>query len=96
MMAIWFRRTVFAFGMHLDQDLLCAHDLDNLTHVGARLLKQTQLLAQQAHSRVVVVPLRFQSAEDGLTLDDLELHALDLVVKEGIERHIGRSNGVRH
>jgi len=34
-------RTVFAFGMHLDQDLLCAHDLDNLTHVRSRLLEQT-------------------------------------------------------
>jgi hypothetical protein len=42
--------TVFAFGMHLDQDLLCAHDLDDLTHIGSRLLEQAQLLAQQAHS----------------------------------------------
>jgi hypothetical protein len=46
MMAVLFGRTVFAFGMHLDQDLLCAHDLDNLADVGARLLKQAQLLAQ--------------------------------------------------
>jgi len=34
--------------------------------------------------------LRFKSAEDCLTLDDLELHALDLVVEEGVERHVGR------
>ena len=45
-MASLFEHTVFAFGMHLDQDLLCAHDLDNLTYVGSRLLEQTQLLAQ--------------------------------------------------
>lgn len=40
------RRTVFALGVDLDQDLLCAHDLDDLTNVGARLLEQAQLLTQ--------------------------------------------------
>lgn len=49
-MASLFEHTVFAFGMHLDQDLLCAHNLDDLTHIGSRLLEQAQLLAQQAHS----------------------------------------------
>jgi hypothetical protein len=42
-----------------------------------------------ATSRVVVVPLSFQSSQNSLTLDDLELPALDLVVKEAIERHDG-------
>jgi hypothetical protein len=32
--------------------------------------------------------LRFKSPEDGLALDDLELHALDLVVEEAVERHL--------
>ena len=45
-----FEPTVFAFGMHLDQDLLCAHDLDDLTNVGAGLLEQAQFFTQQAHS----------------------------------------------
>jgi hypothetical protein len=42
-----------------------------------------------ATSRVVVVSLSFQSSQNSLTLDDLELPALDLVVKEAIERHGG-------
>jgi hypothetical protein len=40
-----------------------------------------------ATSRVVVVSLSFQSSQNSLTLDDLELPTLDLVVKEAIERH---------
>jgi len=33
--------------------------------------------------------LGFEAAEDGLTLDDFELHALYLIVEEGVERHDG-------
>lgn len=40
-------------------------------------------------SGVVVISLGFQSPENSLTLDDLELHALDLVVEEAVERHDG-------
>ena len=46
------------------------------------------LLRRPNTSRVVIVPLRFKSAEDCLALDDLELHALDLVVEEAVERHL--------
>lgn len=45
-------------------------------------------LLQRPHtSGIVIVSLRFKSPEDCLPLDDLELHALDLVVKEAVERH---------
>jgi hypothetical protein len=48
--------------------------------------------------RVVVISLSFQSSQNRLALDDLELHALDLVVKEAIQRHdcgCVRDNGER-
>ncbi|MBE3047398.1 hypothetical protein IMZ48_33770 [Candidatus Bathyarchaeota archaeon] len=51
------RLTILPLGMHLDEDLLGAHHLDNLAHVGARLLQETELLAEQPHARVVIVPL---------------------------------------
>jgi hypothetical protein len=38
-------------------------------------------------SRVVIIPLSFQSSQNSLTLDDLELHALDLIMEEAIQRH---------
>jgi hypothetical protein len=41
----------------------------------------------QYTSRVVIIPLGLQSSQNGLSLDDLELHALDLVVKEAVQRH---------
>jgi len=33
--------------------------------------------------------LGFEATEDGLALDDLELHALDLVLEEAVECHGG-------
>jgi hypothetical protein len=38
-------------------------------------------------SGIVIIPLGLQSSQNSLSLDDLELHALDLVVKEAVERH---------
>jgi hypothetical protein len=38
--------TVFALRVHLDEYLLCAHDLDDLSDVGPRLLQQTELFSQ--------------------------------------------------
>jgi CheY-specific phosphatase CheX len=38
-------------------------------------------------SGVVIISLSFQSAKNGLTLDNLELHALDFIVKEAVQRH---------
>ena len=75
--------------MHLDEHLLCAHDLDDLANIGTRLLKQAELFSEEAHPRVVVIPLCFETAEDSLTLEDLELHRLDLIVVVVIERHLG-------
>lgn len=86
------RRTIFAFWVHLDEDLLGAHDLDDLTDIGARLLQQAELFSQESHAGVVVVALGFESAESGLTLEDLEFHRLDLVVVVLVERHLGRSS----
>lgn len=80
-------RTVFPLGVHLDEHLLGAHHLDDLADVRARLLQQAQLLPEQAYPRVVVIALGFETAEDGLTLEDLELHRLDLVVVVVVERH---------
>lgn len=73
--------------MNLDQDLFCAHDLDDFADVGARLLQQPQLLPEKSHSRVVVVSLGFETAQDGLALEDLQLHGLDLVLVVAVERH---------
>lgn len=74
--------------MHLDEHLLCAHNLDDLTNIGTRLLKQAELFSEEAHPRVVVIALCFETAENSLTLEDLELHRLDLVVVVVIERHL--------
>lgn len=82
-----FKHTVFPFRMYLDEDLLGAHHLDDFADVRARLLQQAQLLAEQPYARVVVIALGFETAEDGLTLEDLELHRLDLVVVIVVERH---------
>jgi hypothetical protein len=38
-------------------------------------------------SGVVIISLSFQSAQNGLALDNLELHALDLIVKEAVQSH---------
>jgi hypothetical protein len=73
--------------MDLDKHLLGAHDLYYLTDIRPRLLQQAELFPQQAHPGVVVVPLGFEATQLGLALDDLELHRLDLVVEEGVERH---------
>ncbi|KAI6764693.1 hypothetical protein HG531_012580 [Fusarium graminearum] len=82
-------RTIFAFWVHLDENLLGAHNLDDLTNIGSGLLQQTQLFSQQSYSGVVVVSLGFKTTKRGLTLEDLELHRLDLVVVVLVERHPG-------
>ena len=38
-------RTVFAFRMDFDEDLLGPHDLDHLTHVRAWLLQEAELFS---------------------------------------------------
>lgn len=38
--------TIFALGVHFDQDLLGAHDLDDFTDIGPRLLEKAKLFAQ--------------------------------------------------
>ena len=38
--------TIFALRVHFDEHLLRAHDLDDLTNVGPRLLQQTELFSQ--------------------------------------------------
>jgi hypothetical protein len=81
------RLTVFSFGMYLDEDLFCAHNLDNLSYVRSWLLQKTKLFPQQPNPRVVVVALRLESSENGLSLKNLELHRLDLVVVVVVERH---------
>lgn len=75
--------------MDLDKDLLGAHDLDNLADVGARLLQETEFFTQQSYARIVIVSLCLEAAKSCLTLEDLELHRLDLVVVVFVERHGG-------
>lgn len=43
--------------MYLDENLLSAHHLDDLTNIGTGLLQQPKLLAEEPHARVVVIPL---------------------------------------
>lgn len=52
-----------------------------------RLAAASLRMRDQLASRVVVVSLCFQSSQNRLPLNDLKLHALDLVVKETIQRH---------
>ena len=75
--------------MDLDQDFLGAHNLDDLSDVGTRLLQQAKLLPQEPDAGVVVVPLGLETTQRSLTLEDLELHRLDLVVVVLVERHGG-------
>lgn len=42
---------VLSLWLHLDQDLLLAHQLDHLAHVRPRLMQQPQLLLQLSHCR---------------------------------------------
>jgi hypothetical protein len=49
--------TVFSFWVHLHQNLLGAHHLDDFTDVRAGLLKQAKLFPQQTHPGVVVIAL---------------------------------------
>ena len=86
-------RTVLPLGVNLHEDLLRAHDLDNLPHVRARLLQQAQLFTQQSHARVVVVPLSFEAAQHSLALEDFQLHGLDLIVVVVFERHVEDRRG---
>lgn len=81
------KHTVFPFRVYLDEDLLGAHHLDDFADVRAGLLQEAQLLAEEAYPRVVIIALSFETAENGLTLEDLELHRLDLVVIIVVERH---------
>lgn len=76
--------------MHLDEDLLGAHDLDDLADVGARLLQQAQLVSEQSDAGVVVIALGLEAAQSSLPLEDLELHGLDLIVIVLVQRHLGR------
>ncbi len=73
--------------MYLDENLFRAHHLDDLANVRAGLLQEAQLFPEQPYPRVVVIALSFETTEDGLTLEDLELHRLDLVVIVIVERH---------
>ena len=86
---------VFALRVDLDEYLFCAHHFHDLADVGARLLEQAEFLAEEPHARVVVVALGFEAAEFGLTLDDVEFHAFDLVMEEAVERHGGGTWGGR-
>jgi len=81
--------TILALRVYLDQNLFCAHDLHDLPHVRAWLLEKAELLAQEPHPRIIVIPLRFETSENGLALEDLQLHRLDLVVVVTVERHLG-------
>lgn len=80
--------------MHLNEDLLGAHGLDDLTDVRAGLLQQAELFSEQAHAGVVVVALSLEATKGGLSLEDLELHRLDLVVVVLVERHRDGTRGV--
>lgn len=40
---------ILAFWIHLDQYLVLPHDLDNLSHIRARLLQELKLLPQKPH-----------------------------------------------
>lgn len=84
----WDRLTVFSFGVHLYKNLLGAHDFDDFTNVGARLLEESKLLAEEPYARVVVVPLGFKTSQNSLPFEDLELHRLDLVLIIVVERHL--------
>lgn len=62
-----------------------ATEMSVLMLVAATTSKQ----ASKHTSRVIIIPLCFQPAQHCLALDDLELHALNLVMEEAIERHFG-------
>jgi hypothetical protein len=61
--------------------------------MGAWLLKKVKLLPQQTDARVVVVALSFETAENSLTLEYLQLHGLYFVVVVWIEGHLVRQVG---
>lgn len=56
-------------------------EMSALTLMAAKMNKHTP--------GVIVISLCFQSAQHCLALNDLELHALDLVVEEAVKRHFG-------
>lgn len=43
--------------MYLDENLLSTHHLDYLANIGTGLLQEAELLAEEPHARVVVIPL---------------------------------------
>ena len=72
----------------MNQAVVGAPTLLSVDELWAISIYTPDLLQRPNTSRIVIVSLRFKSPEDCLALDDLELHALDLVVEEAVERHL--------
>mmetsp|Transcript_14257 Transcript_14257/g.38666 ORF Transcript_14257/g.38666 Transcript_14257/m.38666 type:complete len:215 (+) Transcript_14257:983-1627(+) len=84
---------VLALGVRLHEHLVLAHDLDDLPHIGSRLLQQLQLLPQQTDLRVQLIPLGFQPLQvQALVLHlKLKVFYLRLVVTSEPIAHRGLS-----
>ena len=57
------RRTVFPFGLDLDEDFFLAHDFDDLADIAAGFLEELEFLAQEAHACVEGIALGLEAAE---------------------------------
>lgn len=57
------RRTVFPFGLDLDEYFFLAHDLDDFAYIAAGFLEELEFLAQEAYACVEGVALGLEAAE---------------------------------
>mmetsp|Transcript_28705 Transcript_28705/g.56057 ORF Transcript_28705/g.56057 Transcript_28705/m.56057 type:complete len:250 (-) Transcript_28705:165-914(-) len=74
---------ILALRIHLDENLVLAHGLDDLANVAARLLQQLKLLSEHPHLCVELVPLRLQPPQvlRPLPVNRLQLLDLPLIVR---------------